>query len=67
MGIDDTLLIGGGWTFAGAQETATAATLTFSGASGIHKLTFGGNYLGGAFSAQSLAGGDLKVGFSFLS
>ncbi len=61
-GSNDALLIGGGWSFVHASETATAATLGFHNAStGQSKnLVLLGDYEGGAFAPQS-AGGFLKI------
>ena len=61
-GSDDALLIGGGWSFAGASESATAATLSFANGSANQTLTLLGDYRGGVFSAQTI-GNELKITF----
>ena len=52
-GSDDALLIGGGWSFSGASETSSAATLSFANRAAHQALTLLGDYRGGSFSAQS--------------
>ncbi|MDE3177722.1 MAG: hypothetical protein KGM15_16595 [Pseudomonadota bacterium] len=60
IGSDDALLIGGGWSFAGASETTTAATLAFTNGAAHQSLTLLGDYTGGVFSAATV-GGQLKI------
>ncbi len=61
VGGGDTLLIGLNMQFTGATETATAATLNF--AAGVHafSLELKGDYRGGTFTAQPVAGFGVKV------
>ncbi len=60
VGSDDALLIGGGWSFAGASETSSAATLSFVNGAAHQSLTLLGDYTGGAFSAATV-GSQLKI------
>jgi len=63
VGSADALLIGGQWLNPVVTDTATAtsATLTIASGGATYTLTLAGDYQGGAFSAQSLANGNLKI------
>ena len=60
---NDTLSFSGGWSFAGANETTTATTLSFSRGAAHHDLTLQGDYTSGGFHAVS-AGGVLNVNWA---
>ena len=60
-GSNDSIVIAGGWTFTGASETASAATLTFSHGDAPLSLTLTGDYQGKSFAAQDLGNGLLKI------
>ena len=62
VGSDDALSIANGWSFAGATETTSAATLSFTHGALHQSLTLLGDYTGGAFSAATI-GGQLKITF----
>ena len=61
-GSADTLLINAGtYNYAGASETATAATLAFSNGASTFSLTLTGDYQGGNFTASPLGNGQIKI------
>ena len=64
VGVGDALLIGGsGWSFTGAAETTSAATLGFVNGSAHQKLTLLGDYVGGDFSALTFGAGEFEITF----
>ncbi|MGO9741269.1 MAG: hypothetical protein ACLPN5_07110, partial [Roseiarcus sp.] len=60
----DTLLIDGGWTYLGASEGAASTALSLQNGATQSTLTLSGDYQGGSFAAQALAGGKLAIAFS---